>query len=290
MTSLLSRRSMFAGSASLTFHAALLVLALLLLGVRAANPPPPEPAPIELLALAPVGTGRALGTTSGTGQTTLTGEPSKHGNAPPKRSFTHAPPVHDPYADVVIGYDTPADAEPGSAAASTGLGFGTGAIGAGLGAGTGIGDGGDGPGLGTGIPEPPRSHARPPRPRQDYLTWGLPAVEQFVGKTVTVKLDIDPQGVVRKVIVLQGVAPSLDQQAGDIARTFNFLPALKANGTPRWGTFRWDFKIIDNRPAKKHAYEPFSIRWHDDLRTDKNMSPLLRKVEMPRDDEEAQPR
>jgi TonB family protein len=284
MTSLLSRRSMFAGSASLTFHAALLALALVLVGVRAANPPPPDLAPIEILApaLGPIGTGPTLGQAAGSGQTTLTGAPSKPGHAPPKRSFTHAPPVHDPYADVVIGYDTPSAADPGSTAPSTGLGFGTATIGAGLGAGTGFGDGGDGPGIGTGVPEPPRSHARPPRPKQEYLAWGLPAVRQFVGKTVTVELYIDPAGSVRKVVVLQGVAPSLDQQASDIARSFEFAPALKADGVPRWGTFRWDFKIIDNRPRRR-PLSTGSIDWREDARGIE--SPLLQKVTRPSEDD-----
>ncbi|HET9624812.1 MAG TPA: hypothetical protein VFP84_25770, partial [Kofleriaceae bacterium] len=115
MTSLLSRRSMFAGSASLTFHVALVLLALVLAGLRAVSPPPIAPLAIEVIepALAPPPSGPAIGTVEGAGHTALAGDPGKRGPTAARRSVSHAPPVRDPYADVVMGYDAPTLDQPG---------------------------------------------------------------------------------------------------------------------------------------------------------------------------------
>jgi hypothetical protein len=58
---------MFAGSASLTFHVALLAFALLLTGLRAVAPPPPPLTPIELFApvVTPPAGGSPFGVTAG---------------------------------------------------------------------------------------------------------------------------------------------------------------------------------------------------------------------------------
>ncbi|HEX4417271.1 MAG TPA: energy transducer TonB [Kofleriaceae bacterium] len=237
---------MFAGSLSLTFHGGLAIVAIVLAGLRAAHPPAIEPTPIDIIPLdtpavvsppAPSGPG----TIAGNGHTALAGTRGRRGQDLPKRSQTKAPPVNDPYAEVVMGYDAPDSAHPGNPNGTTGSGLGTGLFGNGTGNGTGFGLGGDGPG----IPAPPISHARPPRPKHDYLHQELLTSRKFGGTTVVLKLVIDAKGKVEDVSVLTSVDPAIDHEAITMARDFEFYPALRDDGEPRAGTFRWDFLIFD---------------------------------------------
>jgi TonB family protein len=242
-----SRRSMFAGSLSLTFHGGLVIVAIVLAGLRAAHPPAIELIPIDIIpletpAVVPPPAPSGPGTIAGHGHTALSGTRGRRGQDLPKRSQTKAPPVNDPYADVVMGYDAPDSAHPGNPNGMTGSGLGTGLFGNGTGNGTGFGLGGDGPG----VPAPPTSHARPPRPKHDYyLHQALTTSRKFGGTTVVLKLVIDAKGKVESISVLNSVDPTIDREAIAAARDFEFYPALRDDGEPRAGTFRWDFLIVD---------------------------------------------
>ena len=244
-----SRRSMFAGSASLVLHGGAVLLVLAIVGVRGAAPPVIELTPIEVVeppppAPLPMPGPSAPGTQSGASASPKMGALGRRGHDAPQRSQTRAPAVADPYADLEVSYETDARPDPGPPDGTTGLGRGTGLLGAGLGSGAGYGYLGDGPGA-LRVPPPPASLARPPRPRYSYSDFQLTKVKEFIGSTVVLALAIDPHGVVNSVRVLESVDPSLDRRASDIARTFEFEPALDSRGEPTWGPYRWKFVIVD---------------------------------------------
>lgn len=262
----LPRHAMLAGGTSLALHGALLML-LLLVGLHAQAPdvvllPPIELQAPELVPISSVPGPSGEGTLAGAGNTPKAGAIGRRGHDAPKRSFTKAPAVADPYADVVIGYDAPDTADPGSAAgALIGTGLGISIEGTGIGNGAGFGHFGDGPGM------PAPSAARPPRPKHAYTHEKLKAVRTYAGQRVVVGLIIDPQGRVRKVGILHGVTADIDRQAIALARTFEFQPALRDDGQPRWGSYRWDFIIEYPPPDEVDQLPPpepsRSILWHE---------------------------
>jgi hypothetical protein len=148
--------------------------------------------------------------------------------------------AHDPLADLAISYDVPTGPDPGTLNGTTGTGAGTGLLGIGTGAGNGFGRYGDGVGT-MSIPVP--SQARPPRPRHDYRESVIRGSHKFGGQSLRLALTVDPRGIVRQVRVEQGVDDVLDQRAIELARTFEFYPALDAAGEPTSGTFQWVFVI-----------------------------------------------
>jgi hypothetical protein len=64
-------------------------------------------------------------------------------------------------------------------------------------------------------------------------------------------LTIDPRGKVSHVRVLRSVDDSVDRMASEIARGFEFYPALNDVGEPTSGPFRWAFVIVDNGEAEE---------------------------------------
>ena len=238
--------------ASIAFHGALLVL---LLRAVAGHVAPREAARIEVTAVTIIdpaaqpapGNPEGAGNTSGAGNggapgamafsPSNTGTPAARGARP--RSQTRAPAADDREADVLVSYEAPRGEEPGDQGHGDGSGVGAGLLGDGDGAG--YGKRGTGYGVaGLRMPEPPPalpSLARPPAPRHDYTHGG---VSPRPG-TVEMMLTIDPQGVVRNVVVLRGADRILDLRAKQAARLFEFYPALDRDGAPIWSLHRWEF-------------------------------------------------
>jgi TonB family protein len=235
---------------SLALHGGLVLLALVIAGIRGGQPPQIELTEIELVAPPPptplpVPGPSAPGTQSGASASPRMGALGRRGHDAPQRSQTRAPAVADPFADLEVSYETDARPDPGPLDGTTGLGRGTGLLGAGHGDGAGYGYLGDGPGA-LRVPPPPASLARPPRPKHSYRDWQLPAVGQFAGSIVEVALTIDPHGHVGDVRVVKSVDESLDRRAIDIARSFEFYPALTSAGEPTSGPYRWKFVILES--------------------------------------------
>lgn len=155
-----------------------------------------------------------------------------------------APPTSDPFAELSIKYDG-VDREalrPGAGTSDDGTGPGAGARGDGRGLGI------DAPlGLGTGgslrVPPPPPSQARPPRAKHDYSRWPFRAPQEYSGQKLLLELAIDASGQVTAVRVLESVERRIDARAVEIARRFEFHPALDDAGRPTAGVHRWEFLI-----------------------------------------------
>lgn len=254
-----SRRSAFAGMVSVAIHGGLLLAAVLLLHHRIASPsptieltsvqvvsapePPPPPPP-------PPGTGSQVRGATNTSPGTL----GRRGRDAPPRSPSRAPVAPDPFAEVVVSYDTPTGPDPGNEAGTVGSGIGAGFHGDG----TGSGDGGGLFGMGVPAPPPPRpSLARPPRPRHDYGQWNFRADRRFAGAKVDVELTIDPRGRVRNVRLLRGVEESIDERAIGLAQRFEFYPALDDAGVPIAGLHRWEFVLLGEATIEDHLSRPW---------------------------------
>ena len=244
--------------ASIAFHGALLVLVL---RVVAGHVAPHETSRVELTSVTMIepavqpapGNPEGAGSTPGAGNggapgamafsPNNTGTPTARGARP--RSQTRAPAVDDREADVLVSYETPRGDEPGDEGRGDGSGQGAGILGDGDGAG--YGERGTGYGVaGLRMPDPPPelpSLARPPAPKHDYSRGD---VAPRPG-TVEMMLTIDPQGVVRNVVVLRGPDPVLDIRAKKAARRFEFYPALDRDGAPIWSLHRWEFIFSQER-------------------------------------------
>jgi hypothetical protein len=239
-----SRRFVFAGSTSLVLHGGLALLALILIGLRTTQPQALAPALIELVALPPtpplaVPGPSAPGTISGAGNSPKSGTLGRRGHDTPKRSMTRAPAVSDPFADTVIGYDAPDQAEPGTEQGTVGQGLGIALQGSGIGDANGFGYLGDGPGV-LRVP----SLARRARPKHDYRDLKLVAITRFVGQVIVASLTLDARGKVRGVRIVHGVDRDLDQRATNYARKFEFFPALDDLGAPTSSVYPWAFVIV----------------------------------------------
>jgi TonB family protein len=140
----------------------------------------------------------------------------------------------DPYANLVMHYDAPPATDPGNRDGDTGAGLGSGLLGEGV--------GGNDFGVGT-VPPPPVSRARPPHPKDDYSQWDFHAASMFRGAIVRLELTVDPAGSVRDVRILKGVDDQIDLRATELARRFQFFPALDDDGRPTWGRHGWEFVI-----------------------------------------------
>jgi TonB-like protein len=238
--------------ASIAFHVALLVLVL---RVVAGHIAPHEPRRVELTSVTMIepavqpapGNPEGAGTSPGAGNGGAPGEMAfspKNTGTPTARSArppsqTRAPTVGDREADVRVSYDAPRGDKPGDDGHGDGGGQGAGLLGDGDGAG--YGERGTGYGVaGLRMPDPPSalpSLARPPVPKHDYTNGG---VAPRPG-TVEMMLTIDPQGVVRNVVILRGADGILDLRAKKAARRFEFYPALDRDGAAIWSLHRWEF-------------------------------------------------
>lgn len=240
-----SRRPRLAAFASLAIHGGALVIVAIVAGGRVSPPheveltpiqvveaPPPPPPPPS-----PPGDGTQVQSAANASTGTL----GRHGHEAPVRSHSRAPAVADPYADLVVSYETPSGPDPGNEAGTTGAGIGTGLLGTGTGSDTGTGQFGL---ANIALPPPPApSLARPPRPKQDYRSWNPRADRRFIGATIRVELRIDAEGEVRQVRILQGVDTTIDYRAAALAKRFEFYPALDDRGRATWGIHNWDFVI-----------------------------------------------
>lgn len=239
---------------SIAFHGALLLVVVQVIADRVV---PERPRRIELTPVAIVepavqpapGSSGGASTAPGAGAGGAPGEIafSPHntgvpsGRAARARSQTRAPSTTDAAADVLVSYDEPRGEDPGDEGHGDGHGRGAGLLGDGEAAG--YGERGTGYGVGgLRMPDPPPalpSLARPPIPKRDYSKW---RTGPRAG-TVLLMLTIDPQGVVRNVVILRGADHDLDRRAKDTARHFEFHPALDRDGAPIWGLHRWEFVV-----------------------------------------------
>ncbi|HEU4733400.1 MAG TPA: energy transducer TonB [Kofleriaceae bacterium] len=240
-------RSKLAGSISLALHGGLGVLALVFAGTagtRGQRPPVIELVPVDVVGPPPAPTPppgpSGPGKHPGAGNTAKTGTLGRRGHDAPPHSRSRAPAIADPLADLTVSYDQPSGPDPGSELGTIGTGTGAGLTGIGTGAGNGFGRFGDGPGT-LSIPLP--SLARPPRPRHSYRDSVIRGSHKFGGGTVRVILTIDPRGAVRQVRLVHGLDEQLDRRAIDLARSFEFEPALDAEGKPAYGRYSWSFVI-----------------------------------------------
>src|SRR4029079_17134626 len=119
--------------------------------------------------------------------------------------------------NLVMHYDAPEAVDPGNRDGDTGAGLGSGLLGDGV--------GGNEFGVGT-VPPPPPSHARPPRAKEDYSKWDFHAARMFRGAIVRLELTISPAGAVHEVRIVKGVDDQIDLRAAELARHFEFFPAV----------------------------------------------------------------
>jgi hypothetical protein len=229
---------------SLAIHAAV-IAGLLYLAPRPTPPvaSPPLAAAITIALLDP-----PLSPRPGAGGNDIPAAPGKaqplglHGQAAP-RSIRRAPRRADPYAELAITYDTPADPDRNGPGAPDGDPDSTGLRGHGTGLGLGLGAGGDGTG-GLAIPEPPHpSLARDPQPKYDYNERRIIGSKQYRGKILLVELRVDARGAVYGARIVQGIEPRFDRKVVALGTTFEFFPALDARGQPTAGTYHWKFRV-----------------------------------------------
>ena len=237
-----SSRRLLPGALSLAIHGGLTVHAVVLVS-HGGGEPPVALTPIEMIEVAPPpppppppepGT-QTLSTANAS-----TGTLGRRGRDAPQRSQTRAPVAADPYADLVVSYDRPTGPDPGAETGTTGGGVGAGLHGDGAGSGDGTGQFGIG---NLAVPPPPKSLARPPRPRGNYDAWYPAADRRFVGGSVLVELVIDARGRVRQVTLLRGVDSAINNDAVELARQFEFYPALDEAGQPTTAHYRWEFVL-----------------------------------------------
>jgi len=253
---LLSHRSTLAGSASVALHVGLVALAVGLAGARvidaprqialtmveviapAPRPPAPEPPPPEAVVAAPSPEVPAV-------------RPSRAVPAP-RRAATATEAL-----DLRVSYDDPSNFVARPTDAPDDDHGATGGI-----------DGGRGIGAdsrrqlqdslaGVQIPAPPVvSLARPPRPLHNYHQLRLHSVRRFAGMTVKLMLRIDARGRVSGVDLVEGVDWQLDRRVIELARRFEFEPALDPEGAPVSGTSKWNIQIIDDDHGQlRNAFE-----------------------------------
>jgi outer membrane biosynthesis protein TonB len=257
------RRRAGVAAASLAIHGVLLWLVLTISQTavveepRSALPPidievvvrPPPAAPEPPTAVAAVSRPGASGTPVRTRSMERAGLRGQHGHA--TLSPTPAPPVVDPFADLEVRYDTgdPSAPHPGSGTGNENLGPGPGPGNAARGDGRGLGIAAAlGPGGGGALRVPPAppvlpSLARPPRAKHDYRRWSFRAPRELGDSKILLELSIDAHGEVADVRVLSGVGGRVDQRAMDVARRFEFYPALDSAGRPTAGIHHWEFVI-----------------------------------------------
>lgn len=252
---LLSRRSTLAGSTSLALHGGLLALAVVFAGARvvdaprrialttievvspAPRPPAPEPTPVAAVAApSPV---------------VPAARPSRAVPAPRRAAAAIEA------LDLQVSYDDPSnfarrptDAPDDDHGAAGGI------------------DGGRGIGADSRrqlqdslasvvIPVPPAvSLARPARALHDYHQLRLQSVRRFAGMTIKLLLTIDARGRVSDVRLVDGVDWQVDRRVIELARRFEFDPALDPEGAPVSGTSKWNIQIIDDDHGQtRNAFE-----------------------------------
>jgi len=185
-----------------------------------APPPPPPPPPPVVLPPSPA---------APLSKTPLPGTLGRRG----RDAAVRAPRTASLRGELAVQYDVPTGPDPGHERGTIGDGLGADLSGVGNGA------------LGAlAVPPPPRSQARPPRPKLDYSKWEFRADPQFAGAMVQVGLKIDDAGNVRSVELLRGIDAEIDRRALEVARTFQFHPALDDTGRAIAGRHRWEFVIV----------------------------------------------
>jgi hypothetical protein len=242
---------------SLVVHGGALALVFAFAGGRVGTSPARvETTPIEIVEPPQVPPAPAGQGASKRGQAVANASPGalgRHGRDAAPRSMSRAPAVADPRADLVVNYDAPTGPDPGNPAGTVGPGPGAGLLGDGTGGHGSLGSDNDIAALR--IPEPPpaepvRSLARPPRAKHPYRQWELFGERDFRPTFVLLELTIDPQGVVRDIRVLEADDAIVGKRASNLARNFEFYPALDAAGQPTWGLHRWEFTLRPGSPLR----------------------------------------
>jgi len=230
-----SHRSRVAAGITVALHIGLLLAVAWFAGPRATRPPalvgltpvelvePPPAAPQPPAVLPPTGV-RVV-------KDPVPGTLGRRGHDAPQRS--QAPVVSDPRNELSVHYDAPASLEAGNPAGTIGTGIGASLMG------EGTGDIGQ-----LEVPPPPRSQARPARPKHDYTKWEFRADPRYAGRMVRIGLKLDADGRVLDAMVIESVDGPIDLHALDFARRFEFYPALNDTGTPIPSSYVWEFVIV----------------------------------------------
>jgi hypothetical protein len=241
------RRSILPGAVSLALHGGLVCLLIGFAGkyavpsqpkialtsveiIHAAAQPPSPPPPTGP---APP-TARAASASSAGARARR--EPVQH--AQPS-----APVAKQPLADLKVSYEDPRNFADHRAATQVDAASGDARSGIGAGIDHRLADGV----ASIEIPQPATvSLARSPRPKHDYRNLRIVGASKFAGETIKVLLNLDAQGQVRAVQLLQGVDRDLDRKTLALVRTFEYEPALDDAGVAIPGMARWDIQIVDD--------------------------------------------
>jgi hypothetical protein len=226
---------------SVALHGGLVVLALTFVGARIAKPPRVielTPIDVTIRSAAPPPSPPSGSQTQPASGKQRAGTLGRRGHTVPAASRTQPPAATERLADLAVRYEAPVGA-PTHAAGKDGQGLGAALSGVGDGAGYGM--NGAGPGLE--VPEAPPSAARDPRPKQQYGRWTIAGAQEFANRRIEVELHIDAAGRVSTVKLIDGVGAWIDATAVDLARKFEFYPALNDAGEPVGSDYRWTFTI-----------------------------------------------
>jgi hypothetical protein len=244
---------MLASAGSLALHVGVVVLAVALVGRRAAQRSPgPHATDIEVVAAAarppapprpvpPPPPGHAMPAPRPAGGVPSAGARTRRD--PVQRTPPSPPATLRSLADLTISDRDPNSftdpAAPARVDAASGLGH------AGLGAGV---DFRRGDGVATmDIAQPATaSLARPVRPRHDYSNSRIVGASRFAGETIKLRLHIDARGRVHAVDLLQGVDRDLDRKTLALVHGFEYEPALDDSGAPVPVTLTWTFQIVED--------------------------------------------
>jgi len=235
---------MLAGSASLALHAAVVVLAVVLIGNRVGSPPRPAIVltPVELVAAA-VGepTTPAKGTSPMAPPAPSVRKIARAARPQVQRTQLAAPASERSLADLTISYDDPSNFVAKGPVTVDRTGSEQRGIATGMWRHSG------GSVAAVDIPQPPVvSRARPPRARFDYSMLRLPNASKFAGRKIELVLTIGPSGRVRGAQLVKGVDRELDRRTIGLASAFEFEPGLDDDGVPVQARCALTIQIIED--------------------------------------------
>lgn len=246
-----SRRSLFAGSASIALHGGLVAIALAFVGQRIArNPRSVELTMVDVIAAAPLPAAAPLAPTPSAAPAAAPTTPTKRAAAPSPRASTPRATTARSLADLQVSYDAADNFAASGETTSDGAGRGSSLAEAAAPAGqfrSAL--------AGLEIPQP-ATLAHPPRPRRNYHDLRLHSVRQYAGQSIKATLTIDATGHVTHVEITRGIHPQLDQRTVNLASAFEFEPATNELGEPIPGVSRWEIKVVDDLdPTMRNALQ-----------------------------------
>jgi hypothetical protein len=244
------RRPTLAGLLSVAFHGGAIALVAALAGRHVAHAPPAPPPKTVPVAVTQPAILPAAAPASAPAVPRASAEPSAPAErpAPPTPPAIQAKPAQrapiamKSLADLTISYDDARLTTLGPTTKTDAAG-GPGRSGIGAGVAYRRADG-----VATfEIPQPVTvSLARKAKPKRDYSNLRIVGASRFAGETVKLLLMIDAHGKVHGAQLLQGVDHDLDRKTIELARTFEYEPALDDAGIAIQGTSRWEIQIVED--------------------------------------------